>query len=228
MDLGILKQVFSIGLPAALEQFVLQSGLMIFARTVSSLGTATFAAHQIGLSISSLSFSSSMAFGVASTTLTGQSLGAGDKQKAQDFTQIILRLSVMAAVAMGLVFLIFPYPLARLYTQDITVATMATIALRLLALTQLGQSTQITLAGTLRGAGDTMYPLYASMLGIWIFRVTGAYVFVKFFHLGLAGAWIAFVLDQYTRAAVVFFRYHSGKWKHINEPEKSGLEAQVS
>jgi Na+-driven multidrug efflux pump len=91
---------------------------------------------------------------------------------------------------------------------------MATIALRLLAVTPPGQSTQITLAGALRGAGDTIYPLYASMLGIWIFRVTGAYVFVKFLHLGLAGAWIAFILDQYTRAAVVFFRYRSGKWKN--------------
>lgn len=227
MDFSILKQVFSIGLPAAMEQFILQGGLMLFARTVSSLGTATFAAHQIGISISSLSFSSSMAFGVASTTLVGQSLGAGNKQKAQDFTQIILRLSIMAALTMGIVFLIFPYPLARLFTQDLAVASMSTIAIRLLALTQLGQSTQITLAGTLRGAGDTMYPLYASMLGIWIFRVTGAYIFVKFFHLGLAGAWIAFILDQYTRASVVFFRYRSGKWKDRRVQVRKSPEAEI-
>jgi len=48
-----------------MEQFVVQGGLMMFARTVSSLGTVTFAAHQIGLSICGLTFSPSMAFGVA-------------------------------------------------------------------------------------------------------------------------------------------------------------------
>jgi len=51
INFDIAGEVFSIGLPSALEQFVIQGGLMMFARTVSSLGTMTFAAHQIGLSI---------------------------------------------------------------------------------------------------------------------------------------------------------------------------------
>lgn len=213
----IIKQVFSIGLPSTLEQFVIQGGLIMFARTVSSLGTSVFAAHQIGINISGLAFSPSMAFGVAATTLVGQSLGANDEDKAKKYADIIHHMSLVVAGAVGLLFLVFSHPLARLYTDDLAVAAMAGTVLKILALAQPGQSTQLSLAGALRGAGDTMYPLYASIFGIWIFRVFVAYVFVSIFHLGLIGAWLALLLDQYTRAAVVYIRYRSGKWKYIKK-----------
>lgn len=214
-NLGIIKEIFNIGLPSALEQFVLQSGLMMFARTVSGLGTMKFAAHQIGLNICGLSFSPSMAFGVAATTLVGQSLGANEEEKAKQYADMIHHMAVMLACVMGGVFILFSYQLALLYTEDVTVAAAASIILKIMALAQPGQSTQLSLAGVLRGAGDTMYPLYASIFGIWIFRVCVAYVFVNIFHWGLIGAWVALVFDQYTRAAVVYFRYRSGKWKYV-------------
>ncbi len=219
LDLGIMKEVFSIGLPSALEQFVLQSGLMLFARTVSSLGTVGFAAHQIGLNICGLTFSPSMAFGVAATTLVGQSLGAKDAEKAKKYADMIHHMAVFVACIMGGVFILFSYQLASLYTKDAAVASSAAIILKIVALSQPGQSTQLSVAGVLRGAGDTMYPLYASIFGIWIFRVFVAYVFVSIFNWGLIGAWVALVLDQYTRAAIVYFRYRSGKWKYSKARE---------
>lgn len=217
LDFGIINQVFKIGLPASMEQFVIQGGLILFARTVSGLGTAAFAAHQIGLNISGLSFAPSMAFGVAATTLVGQSLGAGDKEKAAKFAHVVHTMSIMVACFVGIIYFLFSYPMALLYTKDVAVAGLSAFILRILAFCQPGQSTQLSLAGVLRGAGDTMYPLYASIFGIWIFRVAVAYVFVNIFNFGLIGAWSALALDQYTRAAIVFFRYRSGKWKHVKD-----------
>lgn len=214
IDFDIVKRIFSIGIPAALEQFIIQSGLMLFARTVSGLGTAAYAAHQIGLNISGLSFAPSMAFGVASTTLVGQSLGAKDEEKAKRYSGVVHHMALSVACVVGVVFIIFSHPLARIYTSDLAVAAMAGTVLKILALAQPGQSTQLCLAGALRGAGDTMYPLYASFAGIWIFRVVVAYIFVQIFSWGLIGAWIALVLDQYTRSLIVFLRYRSGKWKY--------------
>lgn len=215
LDLDTVKKVFSIGLPAAMEQFVLQSGLILFARTVSSLGTSSFAAHQIGLNISGLSFAPSMAFGVAATTLVGQSLGADEEEKAERYAQVVHKLAIGVACFIGLMYILFSHQLAQLYTSDFGVAALAGTVLKILALGLPGQSTQLSLSGALRGAGDTMYPLYASMLGIWVFRVFMAYIFVKIFHWGLIGAWIAFALDQYTRSLVIYFRFRSGKWKTI-------------
>lgn len=215
INFDIAREIFSIGLPSAMEQFVVQGGLMMFARTVSSLGTVTFAAHQIGLSICGLTFSPSMAFGVAGTTLVGQSLGANDEERAKRYADIIHHMAIAVACFMGLMFILFSYPLACLYTEDLKVAAMASIVLKIMALAQPGQSTQLSLAGVLRGAGDTMFPLYSSIAGIWSFRVVVAYIFVSVFRWGLIGAWVALVLDQYTRAAIVYFRYASGKWKYV-------------
>jgi putative MATE family efflux protein len=211
-DFEIIKKVLTIGMPSALEQFVIQGGLTLFARTVSSLGTADFAAHQIGINISGLSFAPSMAFGVAATTLVGQSLGAGDKKKAKEYADIIHHMAIFVACAVGIIFLLFSHPFARLYNKEANVVVLAGLVLKILALAQPGQSTQLSLAGALRGAGDTMYPLYASIFGIWIFRVFVAYIFVSIFNWGLVGAWVALVLDQYTRAGVVYLRFRSGKW----------------
>lgn len=216
-DFKIIKKVFSIGLPSALEQLVLQSGLMLFARTVSGLGTEEFAAHQIGINISGLTFSPSMAFGVAATTLVGQSLGAGDREKAERYAGSVHRMAMIVAIFMGIVFLLFSHQMAGVYTDNLAVAGMAGTILKILALAQPAQSTQLSLAGALRGAGDTKFPLYASAMGIWCFRVLVAYVFVNIFNWGLTGAWTALVLDQYTRSVVVFLRFRSGKWKYIRQ-----------
>ncbi len=214
-NLALIRKIFQIGVPAALEQFVLQSGIMMFARTVSALGTLSFAAHQIGINISSLAFAPSMAFSVASTTLVGQSLGAGDVPRAERCAHTVHRIAVAVACFVGCLFILFSHSLARLYTSDLVVAGMAGTILKIFALSLPGQSTQFTLAGALRGAGDTVFPLFASASSIWLFRVLIAYIFVHVFNWGLIGAWVAFVLDQYTRSFLIFFRFTSGKWQYV-------------
>lgn len=215
INVAQIKQVFSIGIPAALEQVILRGGLIIFSKIVSGLGTDIYAAHQIALDMNGLSFAPAMAFGVAATTLVGQSLGADDEKKAQAYATITHKLAMVIACLIGLMFIFFSHQLARLYTTDLTVMAMAGTVLKIMALAQPGESTQLSLAGALRGAGDTVYPLISSLVGIWIFRVMLAYIFVNIFHWGLIGAWVCMSLDQYVRASIVYFRYRSGKWKRL-------------
>ena len=212
LKLAVVGRILKIGLPAALEQVILQTGFVLFARTVSGLGTAVFAAHQIGLSICGLTFSPSSAFGVAATTLVGQSLGAGKPALAKTYARTTHHLALICACLVGLSFLLFSHSFALLYTSDLIVAGMAGTAIKFMAIAQPGQSTNLTLAGALRGAGDTKYPLYASVAGIWIFRVLLAMLFVKVFHWGLMGAWFSITLDQYARAAIIWLRFRSDRW----------------
>lgn len=211
-DFKAIRTVMSIGIPSALEQFLIQSGLMMFARTVSGLGTKHFAAHQIGINISGLSFSPSQAFSVASTALVGQSLGAKDPERARKCAGVVHRMAMAVAIFMGIMFILFSHPMARLYNDEADVVELAGMVLKILSLALIGQSTQLSLAGALRGAGDTMYPLFASAFGIWVFRVVVAYIFVNVFHWGLVGAWVALVMDQTVRALIVYARFKSGKW----------------
>jgi len=215
-----ISRILSVGTTSMLEQLLMQIGFVIFARQVSGLGTAIFAAHQIGLSINGLTWMPGQAFGVAATTLVGQSLGAGEKEKARDFIRMIHRMSMGVAVLLIVFFLTCSQYIVMLYTNDPQVAALSAGVLKLIALGMPGICTQLPIAAGLRGARDTKFPLLASMAGIWIFRVILAGPFIYDFGWGLTGAWMTIVLDQTTRAVVVYARFKTGKWMHMAEKEE--------
>ncbi len=207
-----LRRILKVGSTSAAEQLIMQLGFMSFALTVSSLGTAMFAAHQIALSINGLTWTPAQALGVAATTMTGQRLGAGEPIKARDSVRMIHRVGLCMSVVMMAFFLCLARQVAGLYTPDTETAMHAASALRMVAIGLPFIFTQLPLAAGLRGAGDTVFPLVASTIGIWTFRVLVAPVFVNVLGWGLVGAWLSIVLDQGTRAAVNYWRFRSGKW----------------
>lgn len=209
-----LKRISGVGGTAALEQFIMQIGFFIFARKVAGLGTQMFAAHQIAISVNGLTWMPGSAFGIAATTLVGQSLGAGHKDRADGYMRYIHRLAMVFAVCFAVVFMFFIRPIALIYTSDREVVQLSADALRLIALGIPGIYTQLTVAAGLRGAGDSTFPLVASALGIWIFRVLGGSFFIYTLGLQLDGAWLCITLDQYARAIVVYWRFRTGKWKN--------------
>ena len=215
-----IRRILNVGLTSMAEQLIMQIGFVIFARQVSGLGTTIFAAHQIGLSINGLTWMPGQAFGVAATTMTGQSLGAGDKKKATNLVRLIHRMSMCVAVVMAVLFLTCAPLIVHLYTTDLQVAMLSAGVLRLIALGMPGICTQLPIAAGLRGARDTKFPLMASMAGIWIFRVLLAPVFIYTFGWGLTGAWLTIVLDQTTRAVVVYVRFKTGRWLHVGEKQE--------
>ena len=87
--------------------------------------------------------------------------------------------------------------------------------LKLIAFIQPFRSSQLILAGGLRGAGDTVWTLISTFIGILIIRVALAYYFVLILGMGLIGAWLAVLIDQFSRWVLVTFRFRTNKWKHI-------------
>ena len=209
-----LKKIGGVGGTAAVEQLIMQIGFFVFARKVAGLGTQLFAAHQIALSVNGLTWMPAQAFGIAATTMVGQSLGAGEKERAEGYMRFIHRLSLLFSVCFAIVFLLFIRQIALIYTSDQDVVRLSADALRLIALGMPGIFTQLPIAAGLRGAGDSKFPLVASALGIWIFRVMLGSFFIYTLDLKLDGAWLCITLDQYARAAVVYWRFRTGKWKH--------------
>ncbi len=214
-NLPIIRRIFKIGLNSAMEQFILRGGQVTFARVVSGLGTAVFASHQIGLNILSLSFMPGQAFGIAATTLVGQSLGAKDPDLAAKCGAEARRLGMYVGGFMALIFFLFGRQIAGMYTDDLEVIARTALVLRVYAFLQPAQSTQFILAGALRGAGDTRWPLYSTAMGIWGGRVALSWLFINVFGLSLLGAWLAMALDQLGRSIFISLRFKSGKWKAI-------------
>lgn len=213
IDKNLLERLISIGLPSAMEQFLLRLGQVFFSRAVAGLGTAIYAAHQTAINISSLTFTPGQAFGMAATTMVGQSLGAKHPDVAEKAGLVARRMGLIIALAIAIVLFFFGYDAALLYVDDPEVARAAANALKILAIMQPMQSTQFILAGALRGAGDTRWPLYSTAIGIWGIRVVLVHVFIAM-GMGLMGAWVAQLCDQAFRAVFIYTRYKSGAWKH--------------
>jgi len=215
LNFNTLKRIFNIGVPSALEQLILRTGQLAFVRIVAVLGTVAFATHQIAMNIQSLSFMPGQAFSIAATTLVGQLLGANKPDIAEESANQTRLLGMMVSGISAFTIFFFGKYLTMLYTNDIAIIEQSRICLRIIALIQPAQSTQFILAGALRGGGDTRFPLYSTILGIWGMRVALAYLFVMIFGWGLTGAWLAIGFDQVLRAIVIYSRFRSGKWKQL-------------
>lgn len=211
----LAKRVAMVGLPSALEQFAMRGGNLVFSVTVTSLGMQVYAAHQVAMNIMNLAMAPGMGFGMSATTLVGQSLGAKRPDWAEACGYAAQKMCMTMAVPLMFVFFFLGEPLARLYSNEAEVIQMASGVLKIVALTQVPQASQFVLAGALRGAGDTRWPLVATIVGVWGFRVVLALILVNVFELGLWGAWIALAVDQLARSSVNLLRFRSGKWKEI-------------
>lgn len=198
-----------------LEQVALRGGILIFTKLVTGLGTLAYATHQICLNILSLSFTPGQAFGIAASTLSGRSLGAEEPDLAEDYIHKCSRIGALIASLMGVTFFFFGSVIAGFYTNSQEVVDQSANILRLVAIIQPFQSSQLIIAGGLRGAGDTVWTLIATFIGVLGIRVAFAWYFVKVLGLGLMGAWMAIFIDQFIRWIIISLRFRTNRWKYI-------------
>lgn len=212
---NIMYNLVKIGIPASFEQIVIRVGIIIFTRIVSSLGTVAYATHQICLNILSLSFVTGQALGIAASSLTGRSLGAGNKDMAEEYIKVCNRIGSVLSGLIGLIFFVFGSQIIGLYTKNPEVIARGAKLLKIIALVQPFQSSQLVTAGGLRGAGDTVWPLISMIVTILFLRVSMAKLFVERLGMGLIGAWYAIFIDQSVRWAIIKYRFKTNKWKNI-------------
>lgn len=215
-DTEALGRVLQIGLPASGERLTLRGAQILYTRAIAGLGTNAYAAHQIALRIESISLTIGFSFGAATTTLVGQYLGFGDKQKAELAARKAQKIASLAMGCAGvLLFLAAPSVVHLFIPDNPVVAEMGATVLRIVAVAQPFMAINHVLAGGLRGAGDTKWVMYITGGSAWAVRVALTYLFVKTFGLGLPGAWYAMVTDLIARSMMFRWRFGTGHWKHI-------------
>jgi putative MATE family efflux protein len=218
-NLDMLKRIGKIGIPAMVEQGVMRVGMLLYVRTVASLGTVAYAAHSIVMSIMNLSFMNGQAFGIVSTTLIGQSLGQQRVDRAKTYARYTRRMGMIVSLVIGFIFFFFGRQIVGLYTagdaEAAQIIEMGGQVMIIIALMQPMQSSQLILNGALRGAGDTRSTAMIMFFGVLIVRPIAAHAFVNWFDWGLLGAWAAMALDQAVRSTLSYIRFQMGKWAYI-------------
>ena len=213
-DKIVLGNMVNIGLPAMVEQLLMRAGMIIFAKTVASLGTTAYATHQVCMNIQALSFMTGQAFAVSATTMMGQSLGKRRTDMAQAYCSRTRKVGLVFSLLLAVVFILFGAEIVGLYNSDPEIIRIGGQIMLFVAFLQPFQSSQFIIAGGLRGAGDTKATAIFTFITVLLVRPIVAIVLVHF-GLGLYGAWAAMATDQILRSALVLYRYNSGKWKLI-------------
>ena len=218
-----LGNMLNIGFPAMVEQLLMRAGMIIFAKTIASLGTAAYATHQVCMNIQALSFMTGQAFAVSATSLMGQSLGKKRPDMAQAYCGKTRSVGLIFAVVLMLVFIFFGGNIVALYNSDPDIIKTGGQIMLFVAIMQPLQTSQFIISGSLRGAGDTKSTAKITFVTILLLRPILAIILVRL-GLGLYGAWLAFITDQLVRSILVLLRYNSGKWKLIKVQNKEKKE----
>jgi putative MATE family efflux protein len=211
----LFRTMWQVGAPVSGERIMQQAGILAYTKIVLLYGTVAYAAHQVGLSIESLSFLPGYGFAIAAATMVGQSIGAGKYTRAKLENWEANRLAIAIMSLMGIVFFFFPYALLRAFTSDASVIELGTLFLKIVALLQIPLALTMVLAGSLRGAGDTHFIMFATTVGMWLVRVPIAFITGVWLHLEVCYVWLAMIADWTLRMALMLWRYRSERWRAI-------------
>lgn len=214
-DRDYFYSIAKIGLPAGIEKLVMRIGQLVYNGMIISIGTGVYVAHNIAGNIESYSYIPSMGFGVATATLVGISLGEKNPKQAKKLTFMADGISTICMVGIGIVFFIFAPQLAGIFTQTDEIKNMIISVLRLIAFFQPFAALTQILTSALQGAGDTKFPMYATIIGIWVIRVGIGYILAVRLGYGLLGVWCGYALDLLLRSVLLLIRFLKGKWQTI-------------
>lgn len=210
-----LRAIIKIGAPAGMEKLIMRLGQLVYNSMIISIGVSAYVAHNIAGNIESYTYIPALGFGVATATLVGISLGEGDSEKSKEIVYLADIITTICMVAIGILLFIFAPQIVKIFTNTVEVQIMVVNVLRLIALFQCFIAITQIFTSALQGAGDTKFPMYATLIGIWGVRVCIGYFLGVIMNFGLFGVWIAYAIDITVRAFLLIIRFNHGKWKSI-------------
>jgi len=208
-----IRRLLRVGVPAAAEQFAFQIGILLWIVMVVGFGEDAVAAHNIGLRIQSFAFMPGLGLSIAATAIVGQNLGAKSPEAAERSAREATKLSILVMGSIASFNFVFAPWIALAFTPPGLTADLSVLFIRLHATSIPAVGIFFTLSGSLRGAGDTRWPLYASLVGTYAVRLPLSYLFGYVALLGIGGVWASLPIEYYLRSAIIVPRFNSGAWK---------------
>lgn len=218
LSLRELRRVLRFGLPNGLNWFLEFAAFQLFVNGVlANLGDETVAALNVVIAVNSISFMPAFGLASAGAILAGQAIGRGDRAAVWPQVKATLLCTMAWMGAIGLLYLVFPGRVLSLFASDRSGALVAigTGMLLISAAWQLADAVGITLAETLRAAGDTGWTAAARMVLAWLVFTPAAFLVVLRFSAGPAGAMLCLVGYLGLLAGALAWRFRSGAWKRI-------------
>jgi len=223
-DWEIFKQSLRIGLPTGLQQTFVALGMMAVIGIVNGFGTDVVAGYTAAGRLDSLAVIPSMVFSIALSTFVGQNIGAGKIDRVKKGLTRTMLMSSATAIVISILLIIFKYPLMGLFTHDQAVINIGGEYLTIVTSFYLLFTGMFVYGGVMRGAGDTLVPMFITLFSLWIVRIPVALFLskdtIEIFGLSLKGAglgqtgiWWSIPSGWGIGLLLSFIYYRTGRWK---------------
>jgi MATE family multidrug resistance protein len=219
LRIELLRKLIKFGTPAGLETFLNVGAFNIFIQLMHSYSADIAAAVTITFNYDLVAFIPMIGLSFATTTITGQQVGAKDYKGVRLGVRYSMRVGLTYAIVMMLFFIFAAGPLVRVFTSGLpgdsaSIESFAKILLRLTSLYTIGDVTQLVFAGALRGAGDTKFVMKVSVVLHWIFAGV-SFLLIKVLVVSPVLMWIFFIIFVLCMGFVMVLRFRGNKWEQI-------------
>lgn len=209
-----VKRLFSLGIPASLEQSSRAGAMTVMVMLVTSFGSNVVAAYGIGARILSLVIVPALGFAIATTTLVGQNIGAAKIKRAEKIGDLSSKIAFFGLTGVGLILFLLAEPLTRFFVpNDPQVIREGSKFIKIMAPSFGLLGVQQVLNGLFNGARFTQASMLISVFNMWIVRFPLGFILSYQTDLGFEGIWWAFPISNLFAAIVAFIYYKSGHWK---------------
>ncbi|MFJ3435781.1 MATE family efflux transporter [Streptomyces cyaneofuscatus] len=198
------------GVPLLVRTLSLRAVLMIATAVAARLGDTDIAAHQIILSLWSLTAFALDAIAIAGQAIIGRYLGADDEKDAREACRRMVEWGIGCGIALGVLIMLARPLFIPLFTSDPAVKDTLLPALLVVAVSQPIAGVVFVLDGVLMGAGDGRYLAWAMLVTLAVFAPVA--LLVPALGGGLTALWWAMTLMMAVRLITLWVRTRSGRW----------------
>lgn len=211
-DRKIFRQCINYGLPTGVQQSFVALGMVALMGIVNGWGTDVIAGYSAAIRVDNLAVIPSMNFAMALTSFTGQNVGAGCMDRVHRGLKMTLLYSSLTCVLITAVIVLFGSDILRIFTTDEDVIRVGREYLVIVSSFYLVFSGMFVINGMLRGAGAVIFPMFSTLLSLWVVRIPVAMWLSRL--IGEQGIWWAVPVGWSVGLAIAYGYYRSGKWEN--------------
>ena len=213
-DKDIFFKSVKIGIPTGLQQAFVALGMMALIRIVNDFGTITLAAYTVAGRINSLAAMPAMDFSVALTAFVGQNIGANKIHRVNKAYKATMLMTSIISIVVTAAVLLLGKQIMGLFTSDTEVISIGVSYFYIVGGFYIIFSSMFVTQGVLRGAGDTLIPMFFTLISLWLLRIPFSYYLSREdVGLGSDGIWWGIPIAWVVGFVLSYIYYLTGKWK---------------
>ena len=211
--------IIRLGMPSGLTQAIFSMAMIVVQSLTNSFGEMFIAANVIVMRVDGFAMLPNFSFGTAMTTYAGQNVGAREDERIVQGAKQGTWIAVLTTSVITAVILIFGKPLMGVFTDTSELVDLSRRMMGIIAAGYIAMAVTQSLSGVMRGAGDTLTPMWISLFTTIVVRVPVAYGIAYFTRSAELPngrqecVFISLLCSWLIGAVITMIFYVRGKWK---------------